>query len=80
MNNVIRQHWGVENKLHWVLDVVFKEDLSLKKKENSALNYNIINKIAINLLDKDTQSKKSKPIKRQTAAMDDSYREKLLNF
>jgi predicted transposase YbfD/YdcC len=80
LNDIIRKHWGVENKLHWVLDVVFKEDLSLKKKGNSALNFNIINKIAINLLDKDIQSKKSKPIKRQTAAMDDAYREKLLNF
>lgn len=80
LNHVVRKHWGVENKLHWVLDVVFKEDLSLKKKGYSALNYNIISKIAINLLDKDTQSKKSKPIKRQTAAMDDDYREKLLNF
>jgi hypothetical protein len=60
--------------------VVFKEDLSLKKKGNSALNFNIINKIAINLLDKDIQSKKSKPIKRQTAAMDDTYRQKLLDF
>lgn len=78
LNGVIRQHWGIENKLHWVLDVVFKEDLSLKKKGNSALNFNIINKMAITLLDRDTQTKKSKPIKRQTAAMDDAYREKLL--
>jgi predicted transposase YbfD/YdcC len=80
LNTVIRQHWGIENKLHWVLDLVFKEDLSLKKKGNSALNYNIINKIAINLLDKDANTKKSKPVKRQTAAMDDVYREHLLFF
>ena len=78
LNGVIRQHWGIENKLHWVLDVVFKEDLSLKKKGNSALNFNIINKMAMTLLDRDTQTKKSKPIKRQTAAMDDAYREKIL--
>ncbi|MDQ3395766.1 MAG: ISAs1 family transposase [Bacteroidota bacterium] len=38
INNAVRQHWAIENNLHWSLDVIFKEDDSLKKKGNSALN------------------------------------------
>lgn len=80
LNNIIRAHWKVENNLHWVLDVVFKEDQSLKKKGNSALNFNIITKIALALIDKDTSCKKSKIIKRQSAAMDDLFRAKILGI
>ena len=78
-NQIVRQHWRVENNLHWVLDVVFKEDQSLKKKGYSALNFNMINKVALTLIDKD-ESKKSKILKRQSAALDDNYRAKLLGF
>ena len=46
----LRSHWGVENGLHWVLDVVFGEDLSQIRKDNSAANMNIIRKLAINAL------------------------------
>jgi len=48
-----RSHWGIENKLHWSLDVLFNEDNSAKRAGNSAQNFNIINKIAINLIKKD---------------------------
>lgn len=78
LNDVIRKHWRIENNLHWVLDVVFKEDQSLKKKGNSALNFNIITKMALSLIDKDSSNKKSKIIKRQSAALDDNYRAKLI--
>lgn len=43
-------HWGVENGLHWELDVVFGEDLSQLRKDNSAANMNIIRKLVINIL------------------------------
>jgi len=46
-NQVIREHWAIENNLHWSLDVLFKEDQSLKKNGNSAKNFNIITKIAL---------------------------------
>jgi len=78
INKAIRSHWAVENNLHWNLDVVFKEDDSLKKKGNSALNYNIIAKIALSLIDKERSTKKSKPSKRLLAALDDNYRANLL--
>lgn len=77
-NNNIRSHWSVENNLHWCLDVIFKEDNSLKKKGNSAVNFNIVSKIALAMLEKETSLNTSKPIKRIKAALSDLYREKLL--
>lgn len=79
INNAIRQHWTVENNLHWSLDVLFKEDTSLKKKGNSAINYNIILKLALAMLEKEKSRKLSKPAKRLTAALNDKYRERILN-
>jgi hypothetical protein len=39
LNSVIRQHWGIENKLHWVLDVGFGEDLDRKRAGHAAQNF-----------------------------------------
>lgn len=78
ISKAIRNHWAVENNLHWNLDVIFKEDDSLKKKGNSALNYNIITKMALALIDRERSTKKSKPSKRLLAALDDNYREVVL--
>ncbi|MBC7914347.1 MAG: ISAs1 family transposase [Pyrinomonadaceae bacterium] len=74
----IRSHWSIENNLHWSLDVIFKEDSSLKKKGNSALNYTIVAKMALSILEKDTKSKTSKTQKRIKAALDDEFRSRLL--
>ena len=76
----VRWHWAVENNLHWSLDVIFKEDASLKKKDHSALNYNIITKMALNLIDMERSTKKSKPSKRLLSALDNKYREKILKI
>ncbi len=48
----IRKHWGIENKVHWVLDVGFSEDLSRKRAGNAAKNFTNLNRIALNLLKK----------------------------
>ena len=45
-----RAHWGIENSLHWCLDVVFHEDLSRTRKDNSAENFAVIRHIALNIL------------------------------
>ena len=47
---MIRLHWSIENKLHWVLDVAFAEDASRKRAGNAAQNFSVLSKIALNLL------------------------------
>lgn len=71
-----RRHWGIENGLHWRLDMDFQEDKS-RKRENAALNFSIINKMAISVLNCD---KKKEPMvrKRQRAALNDEYLKSLL--
>ncbi len=49
----VREHWGIENKVHWILDVAFNEDKSRKRKGAAAQNYSTLNRIALNLLKKD---------------------------
>jgi len=78
MNKAIRQHWSIENNLHWELDVIFKEDDSLKKKGESPKNFNVILKMAMTLLNNKKLGKLSKPTKRLKAALDDKFRTKIL--
>jgi predicted transposase YbfD/YdcC len=49
-NEAIRQHWGIENNLHWILDVAFNEDNSMKRAGNAAENFSLISKIALNAI------------------------------
>lgn len=46
----VRKHWSIENQLHWCLDVIFREDLSRARKDNSPLNLNVLRKTALTLL------------------------------
>lgn len=69
----IRLHWGIENKLHWVLDVAFGEDASRKRTGNAAQNFSILGKMALNLLKKDTITKQGIKGKRLKAAYDNNY-------
>jgi predicted transposase YbfD/YdcC len=64
-NRYIKDHWAVENKLHWVLDVVFLEDMQRKRNKNAAQNFAIVRKIVLNLLKKDKgkESLRSKRLK-----------------
>jgi len=79
INKAIRSHWSVENNLHWNLDVIFKEDSSLKKKGNSPMNFNIITKIALTFIERENSIKMSKSQKRYNAALSDKYRTIILN-
>jgi len=48
--NAVRAHWSIENQLHWMLDVVFREDAARAHKDNSPLNINVLRKAALSLL------------------------------
>jgi predicted transposase YbfD/YdcC len=78
LNAAIRQHWGIENKLHWVLDVAFGEDLSRKRAGHAAQNFSLLNRIALNLLKQDKTSKLGVHGKRLAAAWDHDYLLRLL--
>ncbi len=80
LNSVIRQHWGIENKLHWVLDVGFGEDLSRKRASHAAQNFSILNRIALNLLKQDKSSKRGIKGKRLKAAWNHPYLLRLLGI
>jgi len=73
----VRSHWGIENKLHWVLDVVFKEDHARVRSGNGAKNMAIVRHIITNLL-KQMQGKASLKVKRKKAAWSVDFLEKLL--
>lgn len=75
----VRSHWGIENQLHYVLDVEFKEDLSRVRKGDGDQNLSIIRRIALNLL-KLNKSKGSMNIKRHKSAWSDSFREEILKI
>ena len=72
-----RAHWGVENSLHWVLDVTFREDDSRIRKGYAPENFNVVRQLAINLLKKEP-SKLSIKRKRFRAALSDQFRENVI--
>jgi predicted transposase YbfD/YdcC len=76
----IRSHWGIENKLHWTLDVAFSEDASRKRIGNSAQNFSMINKIVLNLLKNEKTAKQGVKGKRLKAGWDNQYLLKILNL
>lgn len=79
LNQLIRQHWGIENKLHWAMDVQFKEDSSRKRQSNVAQNFAVIRRCVLNLL-KSFPEKISVNRKISKCAISDEYRQKILDF
>jgi predicted transposase YbfD/YdcC len=69
----IRNHWRVENGLHWVLDVVFREDASRVRERNAARNLALLRKVALNLVRADGSLKASLRGKRKYAGWDDAF-------
>ena len=78
LEKVTRGHWQVENKLHWVLDVIFREDHSRYRDKNGAKNLTVVRKLALNALSRDDKLKASKAAKRLVAAADPNYRLEVL--
>jgi len=74
----VRSHWGVENNLHWVLDIAFREDDCRVRKDQGPQNFAVLRHIALNLLKAEKTSKRSIKSKRLQAAWKTDYREKVL--
>lgn len=76
---MVRGHWGIENQLHWSLDVVFGEDQARMRIGNAAENFSILRRIALNLFRQDKSTKGGVKTRRLLAASDDAYRLNLLS-
>ncbi len=78
--HAVRSHWGIENSLHWVLDVAFREDDSRVRKGAAPENFAVLRHIALNMIKKETSlKKKSIKTKRLRAGWDNDYLLKVLN-
>jgi predicted transposase YbfD/YdcC len=69
----VRQHWGIENGLHWVLDVAFNEDRMRQRDRHGIENLGLLNRLAVSLLRQDQTVKAGVKCKRKTAGWDDNY-------
>jgi predicted transposase YbfD/YdcC len=78
LGQAIRSHWAIENALHWVLDVTFREDDSRVRDQRAARNFAVLRKIALNLVGRDRSAKASVRAKRKKAAWNDRYMLQLL--
>ena len=74
----VRGHWGIENNLHWQLDVSFSEDLSRIRKGHADTNFSTLRRTALSLLKRETKAKIGIKNKRLNAAWDETYLEKVL--
>jgi predicted transposase YbfD/YdcC len=80
LSRAIRGHWAVENSLHWVLDVGFREDESRVREGHGAENLSTLRRIALNLLKQDTTTKLGIKNKRLAAGWDEPYLLRLLGI
>jgi len=80
--SAVRAHWGVENRLHWVLDVSFGEDGKTLRKDNAPQNISLLRKIALNIirLIPPGKRKASLRLRRKGAAWDDDLRMNMLEL
>ena len=68
----VRKHWGIENALHWCLDMTFHEDYSRIRKDHAAENMAVVRHIALNIL-KSYPGKMSLARKRRRCSYDDDF-------
>jgi predicted transposase YbfD/YdcC len=78
LNGIIRTHWEIENRVHWVLDVAMAEDTNRTRKGESAQNLALIRKLVLNLLRRETSVKTGFAAKQKRAGWDRNYLLKIL--
>ena len=69
----VRDHWSIENRLHWQLDVTFQEDQCRLRKGNADANFSTLRRTALSLLKNNHSQKVGVKNKRLLAALDDNY-------
>lgn len=69
----VRRHWSIENSLHWVLDIAFREDECRLHTGNAPENFALLRRIALNLLKKDTTTKAGIKARRRRAGWDEAF-------
>jgi len=74
-----RQHWSIENGLHWVLDIAFNEDRSRVRKDHAPANLTVLRHMAVNLLKQETSAKGGIKAKRLQAGWNEDYLLKVLS-
>jgi predicted transposase YbfD/YdcC len=79
LNHVIRTHWEIENRVHWVLDVAMGEDINRTRKGESAQNLALMRKLALNLLRREQSIKVGIAAKQKRAGWDHDYLLKILS-
>lgn len=80
ISSAIREHWGIENRLHWKLDVAFKEDQSRVRCLNAPQNFSSLRKIALYFLESEQTNKGSIEFKQWKAALDTDYLQTVLGI
>lgn len=75
----IRRHWAIENSLHWVLDVVFREDEARSRERVATRNFAVLRKLAFNLLQQGKHQPGSLRTQRRKAGWSDNYLARLLS-
>ena len=77
--NAVREHWAIENSLHWVLDVSFREDDSRIRRDYSSENISVFRHVVLNALRNDKKTNKSLKAMRFKASLESEYTKILLS-
>lgn len=78
LSAIAREHWGIENRLHWVLDVAYDEDDSRVRKDHAPQNLSMLRQLSLNLIRKEKTRKHGVAAARKKAGWDENYLLKIL--